>query len=246
MKSEMPFGALRRAFDARDHQMDNVVRHVVFAGGNENLLAREAIRSIGLRHGFGAQHAEIGAAMRFGEIHRAGPFAGNEFRQIFLLQLIAAVLVDGFISAVRQARIHAERHVRRGDHFIPRQRDDVRQTLAAIIRIGGQSRPAGFDELFVSVFETGWRRHRTVRVTRAAFVIADCVQRLQHAFAKLRALFEHLLNQIERRIREARQLAYFSMPRTSFRRKLYSRKGRRIDGMNSSGMGLGYRFWGLG
>ncbi len=47
--------------------------------------------AVGLRLGLGAQHAEVGAAVRLGQAHRAGPLAGNQLRQVGLLLLVGAV-----------------------------------------------------------------------------------------------------------------------------------------------------------
>jgi hypothetical protein len=45
MNSEMPLMPFRRAFDAGEHEMDDVLGQVVFAGGDEDLLAGDACRS---------------------------------------------------------------------------------------------------------------------------------------------------------------------------------------------------------
>ena len=73
-------GALRRTFDAREHQMDDVVREIVLTGGDENLLAGDAIGAVSLRDRLAAQHAKIGAAMRLRQVHGAGPLAGDQLR----------------------------------------------------------------------------------------------------------------------------------------------------------------------
>ncbi len=57
---------------------------VVFAPGDEDLLAENAIGAVVAALGAGLQHAEVGAGMRLGQVHRAGPFAGNHLRQVCL------------------------------------------------------------------------------------------------------------------------------------------------------------------
>ena len=76
MNSEMPRGAGRRAFDAGQHQMDDVLGQIVLAGGDPDLGAGDLVAAVGLRHGVGAHQAEIGAALRLGQVHGAGPLAG--------------------------------------------------------------------------------------------------------------------------------------------------------------------------
>ena len=76
------FRPVRRVRQARQHEVHDVLRHVVFAGGNKDLLSGQPIAAVGLRLGFRAQHAEIGSAVRLGEAHRAGPLSRGELRQI--------------------------------------------------------------------------------------------------------------------------------------------------------------------
>ena len=92
MNSEMPFVPVRRVRQARQHQVHDVLRHVVLAGGNEDLVAGDPVAAVGLRLGLRAQHAEVGAAVRLGQAHGAGPFARDELRQVQLLLLVGAVL----------------------------------------------------------------------------------------------------------------------------------------------------------
>jgi hypothetical protein len=67
---------------ARQHEMDNVVDHLVVAIGDEDLGAEDAIGPVGLRLGAGPELTEIGAGMRLREIHGAGPFAGHHLGQV--------------------------------------------------------------------------------------------------------------------------------------------------------------------
>ena len=78
MNSEMPLVPARRIGQARQHEMDDVLGQVVIAIGDEDLLAGDAVvRRPRARRG-GAQRAEIGARLRLGQVHRAGPFAGDQ------------------------------------------------------------------------------------------------------------------------------------------------------------------------
>ncbi len=69
--------ALGAARDFRQHKVNDVVRHVVITGRDEDLLARNFVRAIVLRFSFGAHQAQIGAAMRLRQVHGAGPFAAD-------------------------------------------------------------------------------------------------------------------------------------------------------------------------
>jgi hypothetical protein len=84
-------GAGRSVRQARQHQVHDVVRQIVFASGDENLAAADVIGAVSLRLGLAAQQSQIGAAMRLGQTHGAGPFAGHQLGQVQLLQLGRAV-----------------------------------------------------------------------------------------------------------------------------------------------------------
>src|SRR5882724_3492570 len=49
----------------------------MLAGGDEDFRAGYRVAAVRLPHRFGADEAEIGAALRLGQVHRAGPFAGD-------------------------------------------------------------------------------------------------------------------------------------------------------------------------
>ena len=64
---------VRRAGDLGEHQVDDVVGQVMLARRDEDLGAGDRVAAVGLRLGAGLDQAEIGAAMRLGQVHRAGP-----------------------------------------------------------------------------------------------------------------------------------------------------------------------------
>jgi hypothetical protein len=70
--------ARRRVRRARQHEVDDVLGHVVFAVGDEDLGAEDLIGAVALRLGAGAHGGQVGAGLRFGQVHGAGPFAGDQ------------------------------------------------------------------------------------------------------------------------------------------------------------------------
>ena len=70
-KQGNPLGALGRIRQLRQHQVDDVLRHVVLAPGNENLGARYTEGAIAIRLGLGADNPQIRARMRFRQVHSA-------------------------------------------------------------------------------------------------------------------------------------------------------------------------------
>ena len=71
--------AFRRIGCACQHQMDDILGHIMFAIGDIDFLARNQIMiPIGNRAAFDA--SKVGAGLRFGQIHRSGPAAFNHWR----------------------------------------------------------------------------------------------------------------------------------------------------------------------
>ena len=110
--------------------MDDVRRQVMLAVGDEDLLALDPIGAVAAALGAGAQCADIGAGLRLGELHRSGPFAGNEFFEIGTLELVAAMGVECVDRPHGQQRTEAERHRSGVPHLRARRVDDLRQPLA--------------------------------------------------------------------------------------------------------------------
>ncbi len=148
------FGAGRCVRQASQHDVDDVVGHVVFTGRDEDLGAGDFVGAVRLRLGLGAQHAQVGAAVRFGQAHGAGPLTRDQFGQVSVLLFRGAVLGDGVHRTVGQARVHAPRPVGFTDHFADSQAQGFRQALATVLNVVSQAWPAAFDELLVGFFKT--------------------------------------------------------------------------------------------
>ena len=155
-------GAFRRAFDARQHEMDDVGGKVVLAGRNEDLGAGDLVAAVRLLHRLGAQQPQVRAAMRLGEVHRAGPFAGDHLRQVRGLDRIVAVGDQRRDRALGQPRIHREGHVGRAQELVDELRHHHRQALPAELRRRRDADPAAFDDLPERVLEAGRRGHAAV------------------------------------------------------------------------------------
>ena len=80
--SEMPRVPGRRVGQTRQDQMDDVVRHVVVAVGDVDLLAGDPVGAVARGLGPGPQRADVRARLRLGEVHGAGPFARHELGQV--------------------------------------------------------------------------------------------------------------------------------------------------------------------
>ena len=206
-KQRYSLDAGRRAFDAGQYEMDDVLREIMLAGGDENLRAGDPVAAVGLWHRAAAPQAEIGAALRLGEIHRAGPLAVDQFRQIGRL---SARPSRGWRARrpppASRLRIHGERHVGRAGELVDRLRQRGRQVLAAEFGWRRGSHPTGLVEPFVGVLESRRRGDTAVVATPAAFLVADAVERREYVLAEFCRLGEHRLDEIRRGVGKARQV----------------------------------------
>jgi hypothetical protein len=181
--------------EARQHQVDDVVGHVVLTGADEDLVAGDLVGAIALGLGLGAHQAQVGAAMRLGQAHAAGPLAAGHLVQIGLLLRLGAVLAQRRVGTVGQARVHGPGLVGAVEHFVKHLVQHQRQALAAKRRVTGQRGPTALYVLAVGLFETLGGGHRVAAlVQRAAFGVATEVERVQHLGGKLAALLQHRIH----------------------------------------------------
>lgn len=173
-----------------EHEVDDVLGHVVIAGRDEDLLAGDEIGAILLRLGPGAHHAEIRARMGLGQVHGAGPVAADHLRQPGALLLLGAMGMDRRIGAVGQALIHVEGHVGRDEDLAHRRLHHIGQALTAIGRIAVERGPAAFLELGEGLGEALGRAHHAI-LQPAALHVAHAVERRQNVAGELARLFQH-------------------------------------------------------
>ena len=101
--------ALDAVWPTRDlcqNQMDDVFGHVVIARRDKDLLAGNLVRSVILRHRLGPHQTQIGSAMRFGQVHRAGPVTADHLRQPLVLLGVRSMRKDGRGRTVGETLIH--------------------------------------------------------------------------------------------------------------------------------------------
>ena len=144
--------------------------------------------------------------MRLRQVHRAGPGAVDQLRQIELLLLVRAVGKDRGDRALGQARIHHQRHVGRDHVFADGGVDGIGEPLAAIFGRRRQPQPAALAILPVGVAKALRRRHRAVLVAHAALRVANAVERGDHVLGELRPLVQDRLQHVRRGVGEAWQV----------------------------------------
>ena len=177
-------GACRGVLQARQHEMDDILSHIVIAPGDVDFLARDRETAIFIRLSFGFERADIAACLRLGQVHRAGPFAGDEFGKIGRTLRIRAVRQQGFDSPEAQHWAKPERHVCAMEHFHHSQCQRLGQALPAPLFRRRQAHPATFHKSLVSVPKSR-RRNNARTCQHGPMCIAHRVQWRQHIARQL-------------------------------------------------------------
>ena len=131
---------------ARQHEVHDILGHIVVAPCDIDFLAADRIAAVFLRHGLGLQCTHIASRLRLGQVHRPRPGSGNQVWQVGHLQLIRAMRQKRIDGAETQHRTQGERHVRRMEHFHHRQREGLGQALTAPFLRRRQPHPAAIAE----------------------------------------------------------------------------------------------------
>lgn len=176
--------------------MDDVLRHIVLAPRDENLGAEHTKRSVILTFRARAHERQIRSRLRLRQIHRAGPRAFDQLRQIARLQVVRARDQQRLDRAIGQQRTQRERKIRRVQHLDARRRDQLREPLSAEPGRMTDALPPAFRVLAVSIAETGRGLHVAV-MPCGRLPVALHVQRADHFGGELRAFFEDRAGGIE-------------------------------------------------
>jgi hypothetical protein len=182
-----PGGRVRQA---REHQVDDVVRHVVLAVGDEDLLPEQPVASVVLRHGARAHQREVGSGLGLGQVHRAGPLARHQARQVARLLLRRPGGEQGLDGPVGEQRAQREAQVGAVEHFVAGGADQLGQALPSMLLRVLQPLPAALGETRVGLAKARRGAHRAVVPGRGPGIAAT-VQRRHDLAREPRALVEH-------------------------------------------------------
>ena len=191
----------RRVGQAREDEVHDVVRIVVLAIGDEDLAAEDAVGAVIGAGRAGAQCGKVGARLRLGQVHRAGPFAGDELFEIGRLEVVRSVFRNGFRRAGGQRRAEREGDGSRVPHLHRGHGEHGRQALAAEFLGTGKPVPAALDPVAVGLAPAGRRRYRGILPDRADLV-ADLVKRRQFFGGEAAGFAEDRVDQIVGKITE--------------------------------------------
>ena len=175
------FGSVR---ELGQHQMDDVLSHVVLAPGNEDLGASYVEGAVVVRLGLGTDNAQVGTRVRLGQVHGAGPYARVHVGQVFLFQFLAAMGIQGQAGTGGQHRSQAEGHVGALHHFFKLGHQRFRHAHTAKIGVAAEAVPATFHDGLVGFFET-FRSGNFAFVPLTALLVRLAVQGCQHATGDL-------------------------------------------------------------
>ena len=191
----------RRIGQACQHEVNDVFGEIVLAVGDEDFLPFDAVGAVGCAFGAGAQRADVGAGLRLGELHGAGPFAGHHFLQVNALELFAAVGVQRIDRRDGQQRADGKRHGRGIPHFDAGDVDRLRQRLAAPFHRRREPVPAAIAPGFVGFLPAGRGGDDTV-LERRAERVADPIERRDDLAGEAAGFGQHRLDHIHGEIAE--------------------------------------------
>ena len=176
--------------------MDDVGHQIMLAGGNEDLGAGDGIGAIGLRFGAGLEQAEVGAAMWLGQAHGAGPLAGHQRLQKYVLLPSFAIGFQRLHRAMTEHREIAPRQIGRIHQFGQHPAQQRGHALAAMFRGIGQAGPATLDKRIEGLLESGRRGDIAGGLVEVATdLIANFVEWCQHRFGEARRFLQHRISQ---------------------------------------------------
>ncbi len=146
-------GSWRRSGKPRQHRVDYVVRQIVIAVGDEDLLAGDEVAAVLLGLCLARRGPDIGARLRLGEAHRPGPLTREELLAEELAHLVGAELLDQLTGAARQHQNQRQGEVGTGKELVDRRTDDDRHAQATELRTAHAADPASFRHRLVGRLE---------------------------------------------------------------------------------------------
>ena len=181
---------LGRTINPRQHQVDDVLSHIVLAVGDEDFGAADFVAAIGLGAGLAAHLRQVRAGLRLGQVHRACPFAAGEFFQVLGFEGIATGGEQRFNRPVGEHGAQGKAQAGTVQHFVASCAYGFGQTLAAPVGAVFQPLPAALHKLLVGLLEAGGGGNAAVGKA-GGLVVAYCVQGGDHFFAELGAFFQY-------------------------------------------------------
>src|ERR1700722_15286908 len=157
----------RRAGEPGENEVHDVLGHVVFAIGDENLLAKEAAGPILGAFRPGSHGIEVRPRLGLGPVHGAAPPPADHWREIDVREFARAVRLQGTDGALGQERAEREGHRGAVPDFCAGDVDEMGQAHAAELGRRGDAVPARLRPVPVDVGEAGGCCHPPVFISRS-------------------------------------------------------------------------------
>ena len=196
-------GARRAVRQPRQHQVADVLGDVVVAPGDEDLLPGDRVGAVAVRLGARAHRADVRARLRLGQVHRAGPVAGDELRQVDAPSDSSEAWCSSASIWPWVSSGQSDSAMLAPEHISLRQVSSV--TGSPMPPCSGSAAmpdPAALGERPVGRGEAGRRPHHAVLEPRR-LEVAGPAQRRQHVLGEPRRLAEDRLDRLRRRLGEA-------------------------------------------
>ncbi len=185
-----PLGAGGRSGDAGQHQVDDVLGHVVFAEADVDLGAGDQVGAVALRFGLRGAQTDVGAGLRLGEVHGSGPLAGHELAEIGLLLFLGAPRLECLDGAGGESGTHGQGAVRGRLELEGRREHRLGEARTPVLGFGVEALPTRGHELGVGLLEPRGRGDDPVGEVEALDV-ARSIQRSEDLVDEPTLLLEH-------------------------------------------------------
>ena len=212
------FGARRRTGQTRQDKVADVAAKVIVAPGDIDLLTRDRIGAVAIVFGLGRQRPHVRPRLRFGQVHRAGPFAADQLGQVQLLDRVAGVMLKRFDLALAHQGGKLQGQAGTAHHFVDGGRQGHGQAHAAEFGVGGHADPAAFGHGLEPVRETGRGPYDAV-FKLGGGQVAGALQRGQNVIGHLARLFEDRAGDVFAGVLEAVGLTHSVQPYDMIKQK---------------------------
>ena len=158
---------------------------------DEDLGAGDQVGAVALRDRLGGAQAHVGAGLRLGQVHGAGPLAGDQLAEVGLLLLLGAPGLEALDGAGGQSGGHGERAVGRGLELGGAGEHGLGEPGAAVLHLGVQALPARRRRTWRRRVLEGRRGGHALRAPDQALAVTDGVGGGEDLLHEPSLLLEH-------------------------------------------------------